>query len=642
MTVKLLPDSGVLPKIKKTACGKDVSLRSAFEYGTRLEFCVEVPRVLGASATVMRIHSDDACAERDVPFEFHSTEGGVDKYTAVLDLAELCGRERSGLFYYELLFLRGEATLFTDTANNVDFSLSESSASRFRLLVYEKGFNVPDWFLGGVMYHVFVDRFCRTGNDPYVKEGAVINEDWENGVPQFPENRGDSFPNNVFFGGDLWGVADKLDYLCSLGVSVIYLSPIFSAYSNHKYDTGDYRSVDEMFGGEQALSFLIDSAKKKGIRIILDGVFNHTGDDSIYFDKYGSYGGTGAYSNVESPFRDWFSFKSYPDEYESWWGIDTLPKLDLTNAECREYFTGDGGIIEKYTLMGIGGWRLDVADELPDEFLEDLRKQAKKCSGDEAIVIGEVWENAADKISYGKRRRYFRGRQLDSVMNYPLRNGILSFVKYGDARLLADILVEIYSSYPDCVCHSLMNLLGTHDTERILTLLGQDEDEELRVLEMSNTELARRRLDGAKYVEARQKLLLAASIQFTVYGVPSIFYGDEAGLEGYHDPFCRMPYPWGREDCVIISYYKALGKMRRECRAFVDGDFRIIEVRDGFIAYIRQKDDESIAVLANATHKETNFELCGEDIITGGVYNGVVPPLSARIVRIKAQDNKEI
>ncbi len=633
MITKLMSQSNDMPKIRKTVDNCDRSLYGAFEYGKRLTFDVEAPRVLGASAVVLRICSDDTGEEMDIPLSFVSSGNGVDIYRVEIDLAKLCGNELSGLFYYEILFLRGWDTLFTNTTNNVDFTLSTKSENRFRLLVYEKGFKTPKWFSGGTMYHVFVDRFCRGEGEYELRDDSVLNEDWENGIPQYPKKGGDRFTNNVFFGGNLWGVAEKLPYLRSLGVTVIYLSPIFKAYSNHKYDTGNYLEVDKMFGGDAAFENLLKVAKKHKIKIILDGVFNHTGDDSLYFDKYGKYGKTGAYSNPNSPFHNWFCFKRYPEEYESWWGIDILPKLNLNNPECREYLAGKGGVAEKYAKMGIGGWRLDVADELPNEFLDELRQSVKEVSGDDAIIIGEVWENAADKMAYGRRRRYFRGRQLDSVMNYPFRNGVIAYVKNGNAKMFADILTEIYSSYPEGVCNCLMNILGTHDTERILTLLGQSEEDKILDSSRSNDELAVRRLDVWKYALAKKRLMVAAALQFTVYGIPSVFYGDEAGLEGYHDPFCRMPYPWGHEDKELIRYYKKLGEIRKENSVFSDGSFKILCVRDSLIAFERRKGKERVIVISNMGDNAEEFFAEGKDLLTNEKYSGVIGPCEVRIIK---------
>ncbi len=362
MLTKLSLSADTMPRITKKVDGKDASARGAFPCGSNIEFTVETPRALGASAVVLRI-AEDGCQPTDIPLEFKTTDRGTDVYVTVLDTASICrNHKENGLFYYEFLFLRGNDTLFTNTYNFVDYTLERYSEGKFILLVHTHDYTTPEWFKGRIMYHVFVDRFCKGEGTVGERDDVIINDDWDNGIMQYPEKNGDKLANNMFFGGNLWGVIEKLDYLKTLGVGVIYLSPIFKAYSNHKYDTGNYLQVDEMFGGDEAFEKLIAKADEKGIKIILDGVFNHTGDDSLYFDRYEKYGKTGAYSNPNSPFRNWFRFKSYPNEYETWWGIQILPKLNHTVDECRRYFTAIGGVADKYIKMGIGGWRLDVAD----------------------------------------------------------------------------------------------------------------------------------------------------------------------------------------------------------------------------------------------------------------------------------------
>jgi len=626
--MKLQTGSIPLPVITKTVGGKDVSSRGAFPSGERVTFTVRVSRKLGASGVVLRINRDGE-SDRDIALDFSFTELGWDVYNCEIETQE-------GLYYYEFLFIRGGDTLFTDSINNVDYQLSSKSGVRFRLLVYQSDFETPEWMRGATMYHIFVDRFCRGKGKVSKPRDAILDEDWENGIPQYPEKNGDRYSNNVFFGGNLWGVIEKLDHLCSLGVTVIYLSPIFKAYSNHKYDTGDYLEIDAMFGGEKAFLKLISEAKKRGIRIILDGVFNHTGDDSRYFDKYGKYGKTGAYTNPDSPYIDWYKFKKYPEEYKSWWGIDILPQLNHENKTCRDFFVGEGGVISKYTELGIGGWRLDVADELPNEFLDSLRVVAKE-KNPEALIIGEVWENAADKISYGLRRRYFGGKQLDSVMNYPLKSAIVDFIKYRDASILADTLVELYSSYPPCVCDCLMNILGTHDTERILTVLGVIEDSSLSADGAENSELAVRRMNKKQRAAAIKLLKMAAVIQYTVFGVPSIYYGDETGMEGYHDPFCRMPYPWGREDAELVEFYRTLGRIRQEEAVLKGGEFKLLRAEDGCIVYAREKEDNSLIIAINRS--DDSVLVCEDgrytDLLTGKRFGGVISKNRAVILKKK-------
>ena len=600
-------DREALPRIKKTVSGEDASDMGAFSFGTVITFTLHLPRRLGAAAVVLRLCRDGE-AFFDTPLSFVSTKYGEDRYELTLDTATLCGEQDFGLFYYHFLFLRGQDTLFTDSINNVDFTLSEHEGRSFRLLVHTPDFKTPDWFAGSTMYHIFVDRFCRGEGYAPLREGATLEEDWENGIPQFAAYPGAPLANDRFFGGNLWGVAKKLDYLNSLGVTVLYLSPIFEAASNHKYDTGDYERVDAAFGGEEALSHLLAKAKEYGIRIILDGVFNHTGDDSRYFNRRGRYDALGAYQSPDSPFANWYSFKRFPDEYECWWGIPILPRINSRLPEVRAYLAGHDGIAASRVRQGVAGWRLDVADELSDEFLDDLRVSLHAVSDEQPIIIGEVWENAAEKMAYGRRRRYFSGKQLDSVMNYPFRNGILSFVRDGDAATLYNVLTELYSSYPRCVCHCLMNLLGTHDTERILTVLGDSELGGGR----SNAELAVARLSPEQRQKAIRRLKIALTVQFTVFGVPSVFYGDEAGMEGYHDPFCRFPFPWGREEQTLVEAVRFLGRLRLENDCLSDGEFRVIYHDAHAIAYERCRNGNRLLVAANMGEQPIEIAAAGQ------------------------------
>lgn len=607
--------------------GADVSRLGAFACGEMIRLEITVPRALGVTAVVLRLHRDGE-GEVDIPMEYIGDHlgDGTETHALILDTAALCAPDKDGLFYYRLLFVRHADTLFSDTPNNVDMELVKRDGSYFRLLIHEPDFAPPAWFGEGIMYHVFVDRFCNGAGETNLQKGrggrlAVLEKDWENGIPQYPAKPGDDLPNNVFFGGNLWGVAEKLDYLQSLGVKVIYLSPVFKAYSNHKYDTGDYMEVDPAFGGEAAFHHLLAETHARGMKVILDGVFNHTGDDSRYFNRYGTYDTEGAYQSEASPYVDWFCFKVHPHKYESWWGIEILPKLNHACTACRRYFTGQDGVCAHYVKKGIDGWRLDVADELSDGFLDELRASVKGASDGEAVIIGEVWENAADKIAYGYRRRYFRGKQLDSVMNYPVRSGILAFVRDGDAEMLYHTLTELYGSYPRAVSDALMNLLGTHDTERILTVLGAEAED----FDRPNAELAKSRLSTAKLIKGLARLRMAATLQYTVFGIPSVYYGDEVGMEGYHDPFCRFPFPWQEIDTParagLLEFYRALGELRKS-PAFHGGDFRILEHGHGHIVYERVAVDGSdrVVIAANRGHGDVHVTLdnVGDIVLASG------------------------
>ncbi len=606
-------DKSLYPKIEKFIKEENVSQSGAFSSDAFLTIKLTIPRRLGVSSPILRIRPDGQ-EDRDIDFGFVLTDTDTDIYELTFRPSELVGGD--GLLYYTLVFPNGHGAYFTSPYNNVDFELTDDDCARFAMLVYSSDFKTPEWLGHGVMYQVFVDRFCRGDGEVSYRADSVIDPDWENGVPQYGERAGSYVENNVFFGGNLWGVAEKLPYLASIGVTVLYLNPIFEARSNHKYDIGDYLKIDDGFGGEAAFEELLSEAKKLGIRIILDGVFNHTGDDSRYFDRFDRYG-NGAFHNEASPYSYWYKWKEYPEEYECWWGVKIMPRLDQENPDCRRFFTAPDGVADRYIKAGVSGWRLDVADELCDEFLDELRETVKSADPD-AAIIGEVWENAAEKVSYGQRRRYLRGAQLDSVMNYPLRNGIIAFVREGDAARLYDVLVELYGSYPRAVCDRLMNIIGTHDTERILTVLGGRPD-----LGYDNAELASMRMTDEEKSAAITRLKIASTIQYTVYGIPSLYYGDEAGVEGYHDPFCRLPFPWGRENAELIEHYKLLGRLRRDHKAFDGGAFRVLSHGRGHIAYMREKGSDRVIVAADCG-RGTTVELDGSyrDVLTGSVCEG--------------------
>lgn len=611
---------GYFVSVTKKVKGEDASFRGAFSTNDEIEIRLEAPRCYGVSSAAVRICADGG-DDREIPF----TRGADGAF--ILTLSGLS----EGLYRYCIVMRRGREALYTDATDNVNFRLlPNSEGRRFRLLIYEEGYSAPDWFKGGVMYHIFVDRFAKSGRSP-LRADACNEGDWYAPIRQYAKKPGDFLKNDLFYGGDLYGVAKKLDYLKKMGVTVIYLSPVFRAASNHKYDTGDYTQVDEAFGGNGAFEELLQAAEASGVRIILDGVFNHTGDDSLYFNKYGNYPGKGAYKNPDSPYRSWYSFGDTDDDYECWWGIKIHPRLCQGKEECRSYFCGRDGIGASYINKGISGWRLDVADELPDVFLDSFRESVK-AADPEALIIGEVWENAADKVAYGRLRRYFRGRQLDSVMNYPFRSALLEFMRRGDGGCLAWELTDIYSSYPTFVCHCLMNIVGTHDTERILTALGDGE-----YGNMSNEELSERVMSDEERKTGIEKLRIAAAIQYTVYGVPSVFYGDEAGIEGGRDPFCRRTYPWGRENGELLSWYEKLGRLRAD-PVYKDGDFRVLMNGDGYIVFERIKDGRRLVTAANVGDKMLCTGVRGVDLLTGEKTDGETAPMSVCVIEAENGD----
>ncbi len=580
-------------------------LFSAFSDADTLTFTLVARRNLGVSSPVLELF--DGYEPQDpnrlvFPFLWQDTDYTDEIYTLILPLSRL-----RGLYFASILFdsAKGDLRLSYNPASySLRLSYKDESYEPFGLTVYDRSYETPAWFKGGILYQVFVDRFAKGSKKTPIREDARLNPDWDNGVPEFPPYRGAPLANNTFFGGTLWGVAEKLDYLASLGVTAIYLSPIFKAYSNHKYDTGDYMTVDEMFGGEEALDHLIAEARERGIGIILDGVFNHTGDDSRYFNKYGRYEGIGAYQSPDSPFYRWYSFEDYPHRYRSWWGIDILPAVNTDEPSYRDFICGEEGVVRHYLRKGISGWRLDVADELSESFISELRHAARSEKSD-ALILGEVWEDASDKIAYGKRRCYFCGNELDSVMNYPAGNAVTDYVLTGDAGRLFAILKRLYAHYPKPSSDSAMNLLGTHDTERILTRLSGVSDGE-RPPEV----LAGLRLSDREKLRACEKLRLAWLILTTLPGVPCIYYGDEVGMEGYYDPFNRRPFPWGNENEALLAFYRTVGRIRREEGLFAEGLMKMAEgLPSGVFSLCRFNEHEAITVVVNLSGQALTVSL---------------------------------
>lgn len=508
---------------------------------------------------------------------------------------------------YETVFAINETGHYTYSFGGVPVCCGE-----FQILVYSESQCHPLWLEGGTIYHIFVDRFYK--EKTLSKEGKIIiHENWGETPLYTPDAKGEIL-NNDFFGGNLDGITAKLSYIKSLGATAIYLSPIFEAYSNHKYDTGDYMKVDPMFGDEAALRRLCCKAYEEGISIILDGVFSHTGADSVYFNIYKSYDSIGAYENTESPYRDWYIFNSSETGYACWWGIKTLP---AANKECKSYIdfiTGEHGVIAHWMEAGIRGWRLDVADELPDRFLKNINHAVKNCKED-AAIIGEVWEDAANKYAYGVLKEYFCGHELDSVTNYPLREALIHYVKTSDSKILKETVGFIQEKYPPHTINCLMNILGTHDTVRILTELGRAKEP------TTKDEASVSRLSDEELKIGVRRLKTASFLQFTLPGVPCIYYGDEAGLEGWKDPFNRRCYPWDNENMELLNHYRAMAAMRKSFSVLRDGEYKCLISDGGVFAFERFTDSEKIIACVNMTQTVITLltAVPYKDYITGAV-----------------------
>jgi len=533
----------------------------------------------------------------------------------------------AGLYFYCFDICNGNYVGLGDDY----FGVITSSPNEFQLTAYAKEYSVPKWIYGGIIYQIFPDRFCRAEKSKILPDYKVLHENWED-TPIYEPNEKGKILNNDFFGGDIQGIISKLDYIKSLGANVIYLNPIFKAYSNHRYDTGDYLTIDPLLGTENDLKELIKKADENGIKIILDGVFNHTGDDSIYFNKYGRYPSVGAYQSKDSEYYPWFNFTEFPNKYEAWWGIETLPAINESNSAYVDFITGENGVINHYMELGVGGFRLDVVDELPADFVKKIRSAIKRVTP-HGVVIGEVWEDVSNKISYGKRREYFQGEELDSAMNYTLKDAIISFVKHGNSKKLSKTIKEQLDHYPHAALHAMMNLLSTHDTARLLTVVGGKESFGMSKKEMAETYIQDSEIEFVKF-----KLKAASLLQFTLCGVPSIYYGDEIGMQGYIDPLNRRCYPWGKEDKELLSWYKFLGDIRSSYSAFSCGEFEEIYCAEGVYVFKRFDDNSEVLIALNMSSEDCVLNYCGElkNLIDGNVYsdNFVLSP-NALAVLIK-------
>ena len=587
----------------------------AAQTGTKVSLAIEINDPSPESVRLMLWQGDDP--------EIHyleMSEKGDGRFAATFSLPdEGClvwyafeietEREDSrAVFYYgnNTENLGGEGRIYVDDPH------------RYQITVY-KAAEVPEWYKNGIVYQIFPDRFARDDGWRERTEAAnkkinerrsdmkrIIQEDWTKPAYYVRDETG-KVVEWPMMGGSLKGIEERLDYLKSLGVTCIYLNPVFEGSSNHRYDTGDYMHIDEALGTDSDFEDLAAAAKDRGIRIILDGVFSHTGADSIYFDKMGNYAkmhpgeenAAGAWANEDSPYRSWFKFdKNERYGYSSWWGVEDLPEVDENDPDYREFILGEDGVVAHWMKKGASGWRLDVADELPDSFIAETRERIK-ATDPEGLLLGEVWEDASNKISYGERRKYFMGDELDSTMHYPLREILLDYINYTIGSSAAvDRLMNIAENYPPENFYATLNLLGSHDRARIMTMMAAEED----------------------YSSATKKVKLLSTLQYCLPGVPCLYYGDEAGLLGGTDPANRSGYPWGFENLDLGYHYRMLGLLYDEHPALKDGGFEFLSgeagIDEDIFAFTRTGRDsagteETILVLANRRYSPAEVDLSG-------------------------------
>jgi len=460
-------------------------------------------------------------------------------------------------------------------------------------------FETPAWVGDAVFYQIFPERFCNgnAANDP------PNVEPWGS-LPQFRN----------FMGGDLQGILDKLDYLTDLGISALYLTPIFKSASNHKYDIIDYFAVDEHFGDMGLLRKLVNACHARGVRVILDAVFNHCSNLHPFFLDVKQKG-------RKSRYWDWFHIKKWPipdrfakhkdalEWYDCWWGFHTLPKLNYTNSKVEKYFLD----VAQYWLReaGTDGWRLDVPNEVLPSFWPKFRRVVKKANP-EAYIVGEIWEDASPWLG---------GDQFDAVMNYRFQKALLGFFadETLDARGLDHALRQIMLDYPEQATAVMLNLLGSHDTARPMTVAKGDVD----------------------------SLKLMATLQFTFEGAPCIYYGDEIGMEGGKDPDCRRCYPWDKpssQNTDLFAHYQKLIAVRRGTPALRAGSFRpfLVDNERGLYAFERRAGSSHCLVILNRSRQTHTIMLPARvqatDLLTGHTLDAddaAVPARGAVILRVE-------
>ncbi len=514
---------------------------------------------------------------REEAFALDYVEGPYEYYKASFSFSE------PGLFFYYFRICT-QNERFRLFRHGTDTNME--AGDLWQLSCVSDAMPVPEEFQGRVFYQIFPDRFYGAGEcdcseklKPY-----WVHEDKTEMPVYLPDENGEVL-NNDFYGGNLNGIREKLPYLHDLGVQAIYLNPIFMAFSSHRYDTADYSRIDPMLGTDADFKALCDAAHALDIKIILDGVFSHTGSRSTYFQH--------AISDPRSLYRKWYQFKDYPTDYVSWWGFKTLPTIDKSSEAFMDYIFGsEDSIIAKWLALGADGLRLDVVDELPDDFLMKLRIRLRELDP-KAFLIGEVWEAASNKIAYGVRRRYFTHAQLDSVMNYPWRTAILKFCRgEDDGNGLKWAIMNLTENYPSSVLNSNLNLLSSHDVPRAITDLIDPKNGE-------REDLAKRTMTKEQLALGKKRFKLASFLQFTLPGCPCVYYGDEAGMTGYRDPFNRQYYIWGEEDEDLQAHIRELAHLKKsDILRF--GTVEVLEAGAGKISYRRTYKDRSLVFTCDA------------------------------------------
>ena len=586
--------------------------------GTSVRFTLRPDRAAGFSRAVLLARFEMRDNEAlTISMPWAGTLLGTDEFSGVLDTGDYVG-----LIWYSFIL------------EGLDGRKKE--LGEYQLTVYDKNEQVPSWFGEGVSYQIFPDRFFRTRvpNPEGLVGGRTVHQNW-NEEPEYRPNESGEVRNRDFFGGDLPGIAQKLDYLQSLGVETVYLCPIFEAAENHRYGTADYSRIDPMLGTNEDFETLCAELHKRGMRLMLDGVFNHTGYVSRYFNGDGFYPEAGACQSENSPYRSWFQFKHWPDDYESWWGIYSLPAVNENDPDYRNFiFGGENSVVRRWLRAGADGWRLDVADELPDDFVHGIHTAARAEKPD-AVVIGEVWEDGTTKIAYDVRRKHLLGGHCDGLMNYPFRTALLDYLQGRGAEQFVAQMETLRENYPPFAFYSAMNALGTHDTLRVLTLLGAGSTHADKTKDWR----ASRHLTAYERQLGKELLKVGSAVLFCFPGSPTVYYGDEAGMEGFEDPFNRRTFPWGKADWALTDWFAQLGNLRKQSAALRRGDIRWLAGEGDLLAFTRTAESETILCACNAGAEPARLALDAAAHILlgdGQISDGrlVLPPRSCVVAEL--------
>lgn len=572
----------------------------------KINVCLEISEDIGfINEANIFINMQNSENEKNIKFLYLWTKNRINYFTCNIEL------EHVGLYYYGInIIINGISKWLKFDYETQMVSVSDERTQDWTMTIYDKDFSVPTWAKGKVMYHIFVDRFYKSEKYNPTQIDYRITKKWGE-MPSWNTEKNSRYNNIDFFMGNLKGIEEKIPYIKSLGVKIIYLSPIFESQSNHRYDVGNYERVDSYLGTNEDLKKLCTKAHKNGMKIILDGVFNHTGNDSLYFNEYENYDTIGAYQGIKSKYYDWYKHNEN-GEFEYWWGFKNLPVCNPNNKDWQNYIYGKNGIIDELFNLGIDGIRLDVADELTDNFIENIRIAVKRNKKD-GFIIGEVWENAITKEKDGKQRKYLLGKGMDTVMNYPFTNAILKYVRFGDYQYFKNTLNDILAKYPKDVINSLMNSLSTHDiTRAITTLVGKGIEKENDLI--WDTKYDRKwqteneKLTEEEYIEGIEKLKIATIIQYFLPGNSCIYYGDEIGMYGYRDPFNRKCFDWKCEGNDLNKFFVKIGKIKNKYDFLSEAQLEIICLNEEIISFKRFLGKNSITIVVNRNNENTSIE----------------------------------